>query len=128
MEHFLAYRKAKLSDQEDLIARAQQPLDAIEAKAILNTLREDHKGEWNEQVESVTLEGLRAKFSQNPRLLDFLRSTQNLQIGESSTNERWGTGLDLSDPDALDTSKWNSSGNLLGRCLMQVREELCHRT
>lgn len=125
MEHFLAYQRAKLSGQQEVIERAQQATDAREAKAILNSLREDHVGEWNHQVERTTMEGLKAKFSQNPSMLDFLRDTRQLQIGEASRNERWGTGVDLSDPNVPDTTKWNPEGNLLGKCLMKIRGELC---
>lgn len=125
MEHLLAYERAKISENEDTIRRAQLATDPKEAKAILNSLREDHPSEWDAKVEDVTTKGLKAKFSQNDHLLAFLKSTGNLQIGEASTNERWGTGFSLTDPEVLDTEKWNPNGNLLGRCLMKVRDELC---
>lgn len=126
MEHYLAYQKAVLSGRQEVITRAQQSTDAKEAKAILNSLKDDHSNEWNNQVEESALEGLRAKFSQNPHLLVFLRETGQLQLGEASPNERWGIGMDLNDPNVLDTTKWNPTGNLLGRCLMKIREELCY--
>lgn len=125
MEQFLATKKALLSGKEDLIRRAAQASDPKIAKAILHSLREDHVPEWDQQVEEVIVEGLRAKFSQNQPMLSFLKGTAQLQIGEASTNPRWGIGLDLDNPDVLDTTKWNPSGNLLGRSLMRIRAELC---
>lgn len=125
MEQYLASRKAQFSGREDLIQRSAQATDPKVAKAILHSLREDHKTEWDQQVEKITIEGLRAKFSQNEHLLHFLKGTENLQIGEASTNPRWGIGLELDNSDVLDLSKWNPTGNLLGRSLMKIRSELC---
>lgn len=78
-------------------------------------------------VEDVTLEGLRAKFGQNSQLKEYLLNTHNLYIGEASTNPRWGIGMELLDDNALDHTKWSPEGNLLGRSLMKVREELAQQ-
>lgn len=125
MEHYLALARAQLSGQEDIIQRATQATEPKVAKAILHSLRENHSAEWDQQVEQVTVSGLRAKFSQNKHLLAFLKGTDQLQIGEASVNPQWGIGLDLDDPDVLNTAKWDPKGNLLGRSLMKIREELC---
>lgn len=82
MEHYLALTKARLSGQENIIQRASQATDPKVAKAILHSLREDHPAEWDQQVEKVTMDGLRAKFSQNKHLLAFLKGTEQLQIGK----------------------------------------------
>lgn len=124
VEHFLAFRKAKLSGQTPLIQRASRCKDAVEAKAILNLLKNDHEEEWDKEVEKFLLEALRAKFTQNSHLREYLCDTQQLQIGEASRNPRWGIGMTLQDQDVLDTSKWSTSGNLLGRALTTVRTEL----
>lgn len=104
--------------------RAASASDPREAKAILRSLREDHAKEWSEKVETITIDGLRAKFTQNQHLQTFLKNTRHLQIGEASKDTRWGIGLDLSDAAVLDTTKWDPEGNLLGKCLMKVRKEL----
>lgn len=124
MEHYLAVQRAKLSGQEPILQRARAAVDPIEAKAILRSLREDHPQEWTEKVQGIATDGLRAKFTQNDHLLSFLKSTNHLQIGEASTNPRWGIGLELRDPDVLDVTKWSTEGNLLGKCLMEIRKEL----
>lgn len=125
MEQYLAPKRAQLSEQESIIRWASQATDPKVAKVILESLREDHAPEWDQQVEEITLVGLRAKFSQNKHLLASLKNTQQLQIGETSSNPHWGIGLDHEDPQVLDTMKWNQTGNLLGRCLMTIRTELC---
>lgn len=124
MEQFLAFKRSELSEQAELIERSLQAKDPVEAKSILNSLRNDHKHEWQMMRENVTIEGLREKFKQNPPLAEYLKHTQGLQLGEASKNPIWGVGFTLDHEHILDTSTWNSSGNLLGKLLMQVRAEL----
>lgn len=124
MEHFLAVKRAELSGRQDLIERALKVKDAAQAKYILNALHGDHQEQWDDQIEQLANEGLRAKFTQNTQLKDFLCSTDNLILGEASTNIRWGIGMDLQNPEVLNPVKWSDTGNLLGRSLMRLRQEL----
>lgn len=124
MEHFLATRRAELSGKDELIKKAREALDPVQAKYVLNTLHGDHQQEWDDSVEGIAKEGLRAKFSQNPPLQEHLRSTGKLVLGEASDNAKWGIGMDFSNKEALDHTKWSTEGNLLGRALMAVRAEL----
>lgn len=128
MEQFLAYRKAEISGNEELVERASRAYNPVEAKYILHQLKGDHENVWDEQVENIALEGLRAKFQQNPSMLSCLRNSIGLKLGEASKNPRWGIGLELTDENVLDHAKWSESGNLLGKVLMKVREELCTAT
>lgn len=123
MEQFLALRRAELSANLDLVEKAKNATEPVQAKYILNALRENHQQEWDQQVEKTALEGLKAKFSQNILLQDYLCGTKGLTLGEASKNARWGIGMDLSDPEVLDHTKWSQTGNLLGRLLMKVRDE-----
>lgn len=127
MEHFLAVRRAELSGDRNMIRKAKNVQDPIQAKHILNALKNDHQQEWNHGLEELALEGLRAKFGQNQHLNDYLYSTKHLILGEASTNARWGIGMELTHPEVLDHTKWLQSGNLLGRSLMTIRAEIIHR-
>lgn len=122
MEQYLAYKRAKLSGQKTLIQKALLAQDPVEA--ILNALRSDHQEEWKQEVSTIALEGLQAKFRQHPALGQYLVSTAPLTLGEASTNHQWGIGLALEDDNALDKSKWNKEGNLLGRLLMKIRSQM----
>lgn len=124
MEQFLAYKKAKLSGNKILINRALLAVDPVEAKVILNTLRSDHQEEWKKGISDLAMEGLQAKFRQNKPLADFLCSTGNRTLGEASKNQQWGVGFTLDDNEVLDKSKWNKQGNLLGRLLMKIRNQM----
>lgn len=123
MEQYLAFRKAKLSGQQPMIQRALHAHDPVKAKAVLNTLSNDHPQEWNNEVGNILLEGLRAKFSQIIILKNCLGATGQREIGEASLNEKWGVGMTLDNPDILDVTKWKVNGNLLGKSLMKVRQE-----
>lgn len=123
MEQLLALRRAELSGDQDLIEKAKNASEPVQAKHILNALKENHQQEWDQRVEKVALEGLRAKVRQNRHIRDYLCDTKHLILGEASKNARWGIGMDLSDPDVLDHTKWSQTGNLLGRLLMEVRQE-----
>lgn len=124
MEQFLAYKRAKLSGQKLLIQKALRAQDPVEAKSILNALRSDHPEEWKKEVPTLVLEGLQAKFRQNPALAEYLRNTTPLTLGEASTNPQWGIGLALDNEHVLDKSKWNKQGNLLGRSLMKIQDQM----
>lgn len=126
MEHYLAFERARLSEQKHLIEKAIQAEDPLEAKSLLNFLRTDHPQEWQERRADIAITGLREKFRQNKHLADFLLSTKNQTLGEASKNPNWGVGMTLDDQHVLDSSKWIESGNLLGTLLMQLRTELQH--
>lgn len=121
MEQFLACRRAQLSGQPSLIQKAAHAVDPVQAKYVLSALRENNTQQWDDLLESVVMEGLGAKFRQNQLMADYLCDTKSLILGEASTNPRWGVGIPIEDKDILDVSKWNESGNLLGRSLMKLR-------
>lgn len=120
----MAYKRAKLSGQKHLINRALLARDPVEAKAILNMLRTDHYEEWKKDLSTIATEGLQAKFRQNRFLGDYLCATAPFTIGEASKNQQWGIGLTLEDNQVLDKSKWKKQGNLLGRLLMKLRNQM----
>lgn len=126
MEQYLAYKKAKLSGQKAFINKALLAQNPVEAKSILNALKADHPDEWKKDLSAIATEGLQAKFRQNASLGEYLRSTAPLTLGEASKNPQWGVGFTLEDEDVLDKSKWNKQGNLLGRLLMKVRNQMIH--
>jgi ribA/ribD-fused uncharacterized protein len=64
------------------------------------------------------------KFSQNPALAHHLLHGTNEQLAEASpTDAYWGIGLRLTDPAALDPSKWKGQ-NRMGQVLKEVRDRL----
>ena len=79
---------------------------------------------WTRECEAIVLAGNRAKFTQNPKLLQLLRATRGTTIVEASPFDRiWGIGLAASDPRAQDPAQWRGK-NLLGKILTELREQL----
>ena len=70
----------------------------------------------------MCLPGIRAKFFQNPGLMAALLNMGTKNLVESSYDDLWGTGIPLSDPVALDETRWKTVG-LLRKMLMSVRSE-----
>lgn len=80
---------------------------------------------WDAIKESVVYTGCHAKFSQNAELREKLLSFDEDSIFvECSPNDSiWGIGLDASNTDSDDMSKWRGS-NLLGMCIGMVYIQL----
>ena len=79
---------------------------------------------WDDQSEDILMNALRSKFSQNEELKKFLLATGTTTIGEASAHDtKYGIGLSLRNPNAMNTDRWRGE-NLLGVSLMKVRDEL----
>ena len=76
-------------------------------------------GKWKEEGYQLCLEGVKAKFQQNPDLLNMLRTTSPKLLAEGTTDKTWGTGIHLHDTNALDRSRWHSNG-WLSNMLMDI--------
>lgn len=124
IEQYLAVHKAHLADDKDLARQAMESADPADHKVVLNKLRSAVSTAWKEKAPDLILSAVRAKFRQNHALKKILIDSYPLQIGEASRDSFWGIGLSLENADVLDTSKWAKEGNLLGRTLVSVRDEL----
>lgn len=124
IEQYLAVQKAHLADNKDLAREAMGSSNPADHKVVLNKLKSEVSDEWKKRAPEFIKAAVEAKFSQNPHLTKFLLDSHPLQIGEASRDSFWGIGLSLESPDALDTTKWVSGGNLLGRTLVSFREKI----
>jgi ribA/ribD-fused uncharacterized protein len=79
---------------------------------------------WSKVSFQIMVDVNYAKYSQNPRLKALLLSTEDKIIVEASPYDTiWGIGLHWENDDCLDESKWKGQ-NLLGKALMEVRNQL----
>ena len=77
------------------------------------------------QAEEVMTKANMAKYEQTTTARQALLETGQKTIVESSPNKTWGSGLRLTDPNALDQENWpKDSINLMGKILMNVRMNL----
>ena len=79
---------------------------------------------WNQLGPDVMITGIRAKFKQNKRLNEFLKSTKDLTLAEASPYDTfYGIGLGLDSMEKTDPANWRGQ-NKLGEMLNIVREEI----
>lgn len=121
-EHFMMAQKAALfGDQETraLVLRAPNP---GAAKALGRRVRGFDEAVWTEKRFAIVVRANEAKFSQNPELEQFLKTTGSRILVEASPVDKiWGIGLAQDDERAKDPNAWLGL-NLLGFALMQVRD------
>ena len=124
-EQAVMYRKAKLFGADKI---AEQILKAQTPKACkdLGRSREipfDDKV-WYENRERIYKEVLLDKFSSSDTIMAQLTYTMGKTLVEASPYDKiWGIGLSADDPRAENPNEWKGL-NLLGKVLMEVREEL----
>lgn len=71
--------------------------------------------DWEQVKDKIMYDAIKAKFTQNPDILEVLLGTGSATLIEASpTDKYWGEGKD------------RSGKNMLGILLMQLREELSH--
>lgn len=121
IEQYLAYNRARIANDQELMDRAIGASDPLESKRILNLLHDAPGQEvWEKERRDILFTGLLAKFQQSADLRNYLLSSENRTLGEASRNKVWGIGLTLNDGARLDPNQWTGE-NLLGKTLMDVR-------
>jgi hypothetical protein len=79
---------------------------------------------WNASKNNIVTSANELKFSQNEDLKKMLLKTNDKILVEASPTDRiWGIGIGIDDPNRFDENKWRGQ-NLLGKCLMVVRDKL----
>ncbi|MBR4023612.1 MAG: NADAR family protein [Ruminococcus sp.] len=121
MEQYMMYRKANCFHDDKIATQILETNDVAKIKALgrLVSGYDDHY--WNGVRQIIVYEGLIAKFTQNPQLLQLLKNTKNDILAECAVKDKiWGIGLSMTDPDRFNPVKWKGQ-NLLGYALMMVR-------
>ena len=122
-EQFMMAEKARMFGDEEMLFKIMESTDPKEMKAYGRAVRNFDKGLWESSCFEVVKRGNRAKFSQNPQLLEFLKGTKKRILVEASPRDRiWGIGMGESNPDAENPLKWRGT-TLLGFALTQVRDQ-----
>lgn len=107
VEHYYQAMKTPVLEEQEMIRSLTTPKEAKFAGYHLG-LRKD----WEEVKEGFMLQGLRAKFTQYPKLEEYLLETGDAALHEDSPWDKyWGYAKGLGQ-------------DRLGKLLMQVREEL----
>ncbi len=81
------------------------------------------KSIWDKNSRYIVKRAIRAKFIQNPDLLEKLMGTGQSLICECAGKDRvWGIGININDPSWKYVKNWNGE-NRLGITLMELRDE-----
>lgn len=110
VEHYFQAQKFLDPDLQEKIRNMKTPREAAaEGRSRSNPLRRD----WESVKDGIMYYAVYQKFKQNKELTELLLSTKDWEIVEHSKKDSyWGDGGD------------GYGKNMLGRILMQVREEL----
>ena len=124
-EQFIMYKKAMKFGDKLLAQQILRETEPSRCKGLGYKVKGFDQAVWEASIEEEVLPGLKAKFSQNQHLLDWLKSTGVRRLVEATeTDSVWGIGLPLRDDDITDPAKWDGK-NLQGIMLTKVRQELC---
>lgn len=122
-EQYMMYHKAKLFGDLKTANKILASSDPLEQKRLGRIVANFNERVWNAHKEKIVYQGNFLKFSQNERLKEYLLSTGNNIIVEANKYDRiWGIGMYADDKNLLRTELWGK--NLLGKAIMQVRENL----
>ena len=118
-EQYIQYKKACHFHDHTTAGKIKQSKHPTEAKTLSHNIPNYDRDAWRVVTKDACTPGIRAKFEQNPLLLQFLCATKPLKLAESTLDKLWGTGLSLNDPNALKPSRWINQG-LLGKILTEI--------
>ena len=123
-EQFFMYHKAitfdKKSNIPSLILKETSPFKVKQYGRKVKNFNEDI---WNDIGYDIMKAGSLLKFSQNEDILEKLLLTNDKILYEASKwDKKWGIGMCAKN--AINKDKTTYGLNLLGKCLMEVREEL----
>lgn len=124
MEQFMMSQKAKLFGDDEIMQQILSCDDPKKIKALGQKVRNFDETVWGEVKYSIVLNGNYKKFSQNPRLKDFLlQSGDKILVEASPYDGVWGIKMAESDENVQNPLNWRGQ-NLLGFALMEVRDAL----
>lgn len=116
--------QARLFGDDEMLESILKAKHPKEMKAFGRAVRNFDKDIWDKECYGIVKRASLAKFSQNPKLADYLNLTKNRILVEASPRDRiWGIGMSQSNPDVENSMKWRGR-NLLGFALMEARDEL----
>ena len=123
-EQLIQANKAKLFGDMDTYNQILCCSTSLECKNLSRQIRNVDESKWQEEAASICLHSIRAKFHQNPNIMDILLcKTGSKRIVECASDRLWGTGIPLGDPTCLDPTKWISQG-IMGQIRECIRSEV----
>lgn len=121
---FMVYKAMHFGDVDTANKMLKKSQFPAESKRLGRLVQGFNEVEWAKVRYDYMLQSVRAKFTQNEDLTQELLATGDKILVEAALKDFvWGIGRGMDYPFLEDESKWLGQ-NLLGKVLMQVREEL----
>ena len=120
-EHYIQWIKAnyfKDSTMANLIMATDYPM---KAKKLGKSIVRYYENGWKEVGLELVRPGIKAKFEQNPLLLQMMQTKYPKPIAEVTYDKTWKTGIPLDGPDSLIEEKWYNKGWMSG-ILTSIRD------
>ena len=95
-----------------------------EAKQAGRTVKNFDCKDWDEVKSGIMLELLRIKFKASSRMADFLKATTGKSLAEAGRSKLFAIRMSLHHKNIFNTHQWPKHSNILGKCLMEARDEL----
>lgn len=123
-EQFMMAQKAILFGDYEILNEILLERDPETVKALGREVQNYDEAIWAKLRGPMMRRGLRAKFQQNPEWCEKLLLTGDALLAECSPRDTvWGIGYPTDAPEVQTPEKWRGE-NLLGKVLMQVRDDL----
>lgn len=123
-EHWMMAEKALIFEDHKIHQQILNCSTAKEAKSLGRKVKLFNPDTWEEYRYDVVKRGNFHKFTQNKELAEYLKSTGDKILVETSPyDDIWGIGMSVNDPGIDNLYVWNGL-NLLGFALMEVRDIL----
>jgi ribA/ribD-fused uncharacterized protein len=124
-EQYMMAGKALLFNDKKSYEKIMSSANPVEIKSLGRKVKNFNEDIWDSKKFSLVKDGVLLKFSQNEHFKQILLKTGDAVLAEASPYDKiWGIGLSRKTAEILnDSTKWKGE-NLLGKILMQVRDEL----
>ena len=123
-EQAFMWEKAVFFNDHESASKILKEENPAKAKKLGREVKNFDDSKWSEVCYEIMYKINYEKYSQNTRLKNILLNTGDKMIIEANPRDtRWAIGLSAEDDRVLDESQWQGE-NLLGKILMQVRQEL----
>ena len=123
-EHYMMWAKAILFKDFETAKEILKSETPDEARWLGRQVKNFQIDTWEQNCKKIVYDGNFAKFTQNPKLLQYLKDTLGTKIVEASPEDFiWGIGMDEEEAKKTPENEWKGT-NWLGEILTQLRTNL----
>ena len=126
-EQLFMMQKARCYGDEDAMKKILENDNPVVIKGIGNSIGGFEPERWHQSAMNLLVPGILSKFEQNEECKAALLASGERALGEATTEDPWGVGMRLSDPNVLNINLWTEKRNIMGKVLERIRSILRER-